>query len=495
VVSISPLTIAVGSDIKITIRSDANSKVLRVADGSIQDLKVGDRIVAIGQSGDDGVFSATTIGINLPASTMGRGGPGGPGGFGGPGGQGGPGGPGGQSMTSSLKGAYTISDGKHVNESGKKYLADARDTSAIYVTGGATLHLEDPTVETHGDSSSTEASSFYGLNAGLLATNGGKLEITGGRVVTSGTGANGLFAYGSGSSISMTGGSIRATGGGGHGVMVSGGGSLKIDHVDIVTTGPRAAPVATDRGGGTVIVKGGKFSSNGEGSPCLYSTGDIQVADANMTASGAEAAVIEGQNTIEVSDSDLVGERQWGVMLYQSFSGDAQGRESHYTMSGGSLTARYGPLFYVTNAKGVAKLTNVKLDAASGVLVKAAAGRWGQRGSNGGTAVIEAEHETMTGDLVCDEISSIEMTLSDGTTLTGKINSAALKLDETSKWVVTGDSVLTGISDEAGISGSEVTNIFGNGFTVRYDPSTPGNSGLGGRSYKLAGGGSLVPSK
>ena len=76
---------------------------------------------------------------------------------------------------------------------------------------------------------------------------------------------------------------------------------------------------------------------------------------------------------------------KWGVMIYQSMSGDAQGTKGTYTMTGGSLayTPSSGPLFYVTNSTGVITLKGVTVSSGSGILVKASAGDWGNSGSNG----------------------------------------------------------------------------------------------------------------
>jgi hypothetical protein len=365
--------------------------------------------------------------------------------------------------------------------------------SAIMVSGGGELELMDPTVKTSGNSSSTENSSFYGLNAAVLATRSSKIEITGGSINTSGTGANGLFATGAGASVTMTSGTITATGGGGHGVMASGGGSLALTNVDIVTTSERAAPVATDRGSGTIVVSGGKMKSAGRGSPGIYSTGKITVYDTEFVSTGAEAAVIEGRNSISLANCTLTGAARCGVMIYQSFSGDAEGREGHFTMTGGSLTATSGPLFFVTNSKGVILLKGVKASSASGVLVKAGIDRWGREGSNGGVADFTADDETLAGDMVAEANCSVSAKLQNGTKLTGAVKDAALTLDASSQWNVTADSTLTSLKDPEGVNGDQITNIHGNGHEVRYKASLPANEWLKGKTYALAGGGHLVP--
>src|SRR5205807_1267461 len=94
--------ISLGSDVSVTLKMASNAKVTKISVVTLNSLKVGDRIMASGQTGDDGTFVANTIGVNMDMGMgMGGGGgfgrPGGPGGFGGPGGGPGgfPGGPGG----------------------------------------------------------------------------------------------------------------------------------------------------------------------------------------------------------------------------------------------------------------------------------------------------------------------------------------------------------------------------------------------------------------
>jgi hypothetical protein len=180
-------------------------------------------------------------------------------------------------------------------------------------------------------------------------------------------------------------------------------------------------------------------------------------------------------------------------MIYQSFSGDAQGRKGTFTMNSGSLTTTAGPLFYVSNTRGVITLKGVNVAASSGTLVNASAGRWGRSGANGGHAIFTADGETLTGSLTCDSISSIAATLQNGTTLTCSVKGAALTLDSTSKWNVTEDSILTALTDPNGVSGTSITNIYGNGHEVRYDANLPANKWLEEKTYTLANGGRLIP--
>jgi hypothetical protein len=96
--SLSPLTISVGDGVSLVVSGASKAAVTKISKLTFSDLKIGDRVFAPGQAGDDGVVAATMIGVNIQMGGRGFGGGGfGGGGFGGGrgrrgGGQGGPGG-------------------------------------------------------------------------------------------------------------------------------------------------------------------------------------------------------------------------------------------------------------------------------------------------------------------------------------------------------------------------------------------------------------------
>jgi hypothetical protein len=304
-----------------------------------------------------------------------------------------------------------------------------------------------------------------------------------------------VFAYRTGSVATLSGVKITATGAGGHGVITSGGGTMRVSHLMVSTSGASSAAVATDRGGGTIMVNGGTFRTSGFKSPGIYSTGKITVTGATMTATGAEAAVVEGANSITVTRSTLSAARKGahGVMLYNSMSGDASAGLGTYRMLGGSLTVAAGPAFYVTNTRAVITLTSgARVHAASGVLLRADNAGTGSGNTGAGTAALRLGGEWLTGNLVTGGTGSIAATLVNHTTLTGTIDTAALTLDKTSTWRVTGHSTLTTLAG-AQISGTKITNIVGNGHMVTYRSSLAANAKLHGKTYTLSGGGELRP--
>lgn len=91
-----------------------------------------------------------------------------------------------------------------------------------------------------------------------------------------------------------------------------------------------------------MVVDGGSYTSNGTGSPAVYSTADIAVNNADLTANGSEAVCIEGLNSLHLFDTDLTGNMSddeqndctWNVILYQSMSGDSEVGNSTFEMDG-----------------------------------------------------------------------------------------------------------------------------------------------------------------
>ncbi|HEY3268598.1 MAG TPA: pertactin-like passenger domain-containing protein [Armatimonadota bacterium] len=353
--------------------------------------------------------------------------------------------------------AYTLNGGS-ATQTGQTYSAASTDMSGIYVCNGGKLTLVNPTVTTSGNTSSPDNSSFYGLNAGILATSASSITMTGGTVTTSGIGANGVFSTGSGTSISISNAKIVCTGQLGHGVDATAGGTLIVTDVDIATgPGANSAAIATDRGGGTVKVTRGTITTSGADAPGIYSTGAITVTGANVRATASEAAVIEGSNSITLTDTVLAaakGQKNRGIMILQSMSGDAAGDNGVFTMTGGSYTwpSTTGPAFFVTNAKGTITLKNVTVNNSSALLLKAAADSWGTSGANGGIAILIADGVTLTGAITSDSISSNTVTLKNGSSLNGAINSAKLTIDAASGWIVPASSVLTGLTNSGAIT-------------------------------------------
>ncbi len=353
---------------------------------------------------------------------------------------------------------------------GETYSSTGTDENAILVSNGATVSLDNITVTRESsDSTGGDNSSFYGVGAAILTTDG-TTYVSNANVSTDAAGGAGVFAYGDGT-VYVSDSTVTTTEDTSGGIHAAGGGTLYAWDLTVETNGESAAAIRSDRGGGTMVVNGGSYTSNGTGSPAVYSTADITINDATLTATGSEAVCIEGLNSLRLFNSDLTGsmsddsqnDSTWNVILYQSMSGDSEVGNSTFEMQGGSLTAKNGGMFYTTNTESTFTISDVDITYASDseFFLKCTGNSnergWGTSGSNGADCLFTAINQEMEGLVIWDTISELDFYITENSTLTGAIEDdesnagsggdgyCNVYIDESSTWVVTGDSILTSL--------------------------------------------------
>ena len=242
-----------------------------------------------------------------------------------------------------------------------------------------------------------------------------------------------------------------------------------------------------------MVVDGGTYTSNGVGSPAVYSTADIAVNNAKLTANGSEAVCIEGLNSLRLFDTSLTGNMSddsqndctWNVILYQSMSGDSQEGNSTFEMNGGTLTAKNGGMFYTTNTESTFILSNVNIKYAddNDFFLRCTGNNnqrgWGTSGSNGADCLFTADSQEMEGDVIWDSISKLDFYMTNGSTLTGALiddetcagsggsGYANVYISNDSTWIVTKDSTLSKLSCEGKVADKD-----GNTVTIKGTDGT-----------------------
>ena len=422
-----------------------------------------------------------------------------PGGFGGgPGGtppgdppDGFGGGPGGSSADIAYSGAVEITSAD--TQSGQTYVSTSSDESALLISTADEVTIADPTVTKSGSSDGGDSCNFYGLNAAVLVKDGAAVTIKGGSITSDASGANGVFCYGGnggrngasgdGTTLYIYDTAIVTTGDGSGGIMTTGGGVTYAYDLDVTTSGRSSAAIRTDRGGGTVVVDGGSYTTNGLGSPAIYSTADITVSNATLTSNLSEGVCIEGLNSITLVDCDLTASNTQRnsnatfldtIMIYQSMSGDAASGTSHFTMTGGTLTSKSGHVFHVTNTNAVITLEGVTIvnEDADNILLSVCADGW-SGGSN--IAELKTVAQELAGAIKVGSDSSLTLELTNGSffegsidgsivnakgeTVSTEVGTVSVTLDAASTWTLTGDSYVTEFSGDA-------ANVISNGFTL-----------------------------
>ena len=375
---------------------------------------------------------------------------------------------GGDSSSASHSGVMTFTEDMATD--GQTYESTGSAENAILMTGG-TVTLTNPTINKTG-SDDGDSADFYGTNAAVFVS-GGTLNITGGTVTTNGSHANGVFAYGEGI-INISNANIKTTSNNSGAVMVTGGGTLTATYVTATTDGNSSAPIRSDRGGGKMYIENGTYTSNGVGSPAIYSTADIEVKGASLESTASEGVVIEGKNSVDLENVKLTAnnttlngqsETYKTIFIYQSMSGDADEGVGSFTAKNSNITTKNGDTFFVTNTSAEINLENNTFTNESGDFLRVQAGKWGNSGSNGGTVVLNATAQEIKGGIVLDNISALSMALYQDSYYKGVINGSntaqmiSMHLDTDSVIVLDGDSYITSLDNDD----KENTNIYGNG--------------------------------
>ena len=373
------------------------------------------------------------------------------------------------------------------------YASSAADQSALLISTPEEVSISNPTVTKSGDSNGGDNCNFYGLNAAVLVKDGTATTISGGSVVSDASGANGVFCYGGnggqngasgdGTTLTIRDTAITTTGDGSGGIMTTGGGVTSAQNLTITTSGQSSAPIRTDRGGGTVTVDGGSYTSNGLGSPSVYSTADITIFNAALTSNLSEGVCIEGKNSITLRECYLTANNTRcngnatfldTIMIYQSMSGDADSGTSVFTMTGGTLTSKSGHIFHVTNTNAVIALEDVTVvnEDEDDVLLSVCSDGWSGADN---IATLNASAQTLHGAVLVGDDSTLTLNLSDesdftgyidgnitnasGATVSTEVGTVSVTLDNSSTWTLTADSYITEFH-------GDTANVISNGYTL-----------------------------
>lgn len=404
-----------------------------------------------------------------------------------------------------------------------KITAVEPDHSAVYLLRGGQLTMDTVDLVSSAAPSLPEGGRTVGLASALLVYSHGMATMTNGSITTTGKGTNAVYLSDAGSLATMTGVTITTKASYAAGITATDGAKLDGGALKVSTESDHAPAVSLQNG--HAVLAGGAYVTGGPLSPAVSAGGDLTATGATFTAAASNAMTVDGPHTVKLSQTSLTADAA-GIALTTSVSpqdpaaatpdglhpgagsspdmptlaplgrapmaGSAGGpaTAASLTLQDGQIKARRDA-FTVSNIKAAIVLNHVDIQTGNGVILRAVAAQWGEMGRNGGNAVLTTHNQTLTGDFVTDVISSIAVSLQDGSKFTGKTTSNVdIALDASSTWTLTEDTRVGKLTDVA-IAGDSVANIIGNGHTLSYDARH--NAALGGKTYQLAGGGALTP--
>jgi hypothetical protein len=240
--------------------------------------------------------------------------------------------------------------------------------------------------------------------------------------------------------------------------------------VNITTRSETSSTVATDRGGGTVTVRGGTITAKGNKSAVLYSTGTISVDGIRGLSEKGPMATVEGANTVIIENSTMQSDAEArGILLHQSNSGDAEGTKPVCYITNSTLTTtnNSAPLAFVTNVTGTLTLTDVTLSVASNKLMTV---EYYKRGENStGHLVLKTTKNSWayTGDVDADTKNSLAVTVGANVTWNGAADadnnakSAIVTIESGAVWNLTGNSYVSILTNNGTINKNGYTLTVG----------------------------------
>ena len=152
-------------------------------------------------------------------------------------------------------------------------------------------------------------------------------------------------------------------------------------------------------------------------------------------------------------------------------------------MTGGSITANSGDMFYVTNTDAVISLSDVALTLANNNLLTVAGNSssrgWGTAGANGAQVAFTAADMTLEGDITVDTISTLQFKLASGAVFNGSLNiveneaggtavsdNAVVTVDAGATWNLTGNCTVTTLTNNGTINFDGYTITLADGTVV-----------------------------
>ena len=391
---------------------------------------------------------------------------------------------------------YTFYKAVRINGviNGESISSEEGNESAVYVNETATI-IGATIIKESGETSNIEDCEFYGVNAAILVQNG-TLTMTGGEILTKVGGSNALVATNH-ANVTISGTTIKSTATrSARGLHSTYKGKIEATNVNINTQGGSCATLATDRGEGVVICESCTLSTNGSGSPLIYSTGNITVSKTTGISGKAQAVVIEGKNKAIVEQQSLLNCSagpnrgdidQCGVMIYQSMSGDASSGTGTFICDDSEIeiykSSNYyttAPMFFITNTNAEILLQKCNFTYGSNIFLSAkGTGEWGKEGSNGGDVTLNLTSQNIEGDFIIDNVSSLTINIINSN-IKGTINGIAtaksliINIDKDSTIELTGNSSYTQLINEK----SDGTNLINgsyswNSYTPKPGPEPP----------------------
>lgn len=384
---------------------------------------------------------------------------------------------------------------KFENRSHTTLEALEQGSSVIYATNGVDLILTKLRMNKTSGTVVDDDRRSTGRNSVLLADGGSKVLLEICDVTSHTTQADGISSSGEGTRVIVQEGTITINRMGSAAVNAIHGGEVVIQETEVNTAGNQS-PAFYTLNGGSVDVTGAFGLTAGQASPLFHSDGKIVATKCRMNAARWTIGNVEDGQLVMVKNDVKSG----GISGFLLYSTKDAAVESMLSLADNKISVGEGPVFLVTNNDNAhISVKGNSISSKSDMLMEVRADDWGTKGQNGGHAHLWVDKQSLSGNILVDSISSLEVGFRKGAKLNGQINEkenrcaqVCVHIGTGSSWTSKGESYLTSITFEQPLA-KGLKQLKGK-HTIYYDPQDPANAPLEGKEHKT-GGGVLRPLK
>ncbi len=386
------------------------------------------------------------------------------------------------------------------------------DTSVIQVSNNATYTASNlELLKSSGSTTDKDSSLYYGLNSALIIKDGSTIELSNSTIVTGVEYATALFATGLNTNVNLDNVRFTTTKDNSSGIASIDYATVTANDIEILTKGDNSPGINTMNNDSEITIENSTVNTEGLNSPLIYNKGKVTATNLKGTTNSS-LITMNSINNIVITDSELTTKLQldeeniaainlftetskYDRMNYSNASLTIE--DSSLTISSSSPLYKEAPLFNITNIEANINISNTDISYGSNILFKITGNdKYGDQKENGGSVIFTATDLKLKGNIIVDEISSIDINLNN-TNYKGQVNGdnaskdVDIILDKTTEWELTGNSYIKTLTIQNGKISRIKSQIKSNGYNIYYNAYQ--NDWLEGKTIKLTGGGKLIP--
>ncbi|EBV3803777.1 fibronectin-binding autotransporter adhesin ShdA, partial [Salmonella enterica subsp. enterica serovar Carno] len=319
-------------------------------------------------------------------------------------------------------------------------IVEAANSSSAQVQQGSTLNVLD-------GSTITLAQGQINVVAGTSATDAGStLNLSDSSV--SSTGTKDTIQGSNKADLNLTNATITHTNASGAAVRANNATTLDISGGNITSAGTGVYIVASD-----ARINGATINADGVAVQANNAT-TLDISGGNITSAGTGVYILASDANIDGATINADGD---GIFITSKKRNTSYEDLNALTVTDANVTSKTVALNVdgSTTINDPIKLTNSTFTAPTAIKL-------------GSKAAIQAENMTLTGNIVQTDTSSSSLSLSQKSTLTGRVDalSSTLSLDETSQWNMTDPSTVGNLTNDGGITLGNASGSTGTLLTV-----------------------------